>query len=651
MYEIEASMNSRQVSVSPKPFVEFKIEDTRQSIAQRFEQQARRYSNRLAVKYNQRSLTYGELNGRANRVAHAFLNHGELGRAPIALVCGTALSTIVASLGALKAGKAFAPLDPRLPIATAKQIVTGLESRIVLTDKKSSKLARKLAVTSKRINIDNLTAGAPPENPQVKTEPDALAYINFTSGSTGAPKGVMWNHRSELFGIRTKTNALRIAPSDRISLLRANNVGAARDMFLALLNGAALITCDLDESGLAALGKWLRDEEVSIFTCVATIFRHAVHGLSGGDHFPAVRLIHIGGEPVFKSDVELYKQYFPDDCLFVSRYSISETQAVSYFFIDKDTAIEDRVPAGYPLEGNEVAILDDAGKPVAPREIGEIAVRSPYLAAGYWRQSELTRAKFLADPKGGAVRTYLTGDLGYRLPDSCLVHVGRKDFQAKIRGHRVDMTAVETALHEIPSVKQAIVVTRKESAQGDRLIAYVMRREIGAGSVGEWRRHLKARLPDYMVPSAFVILDRMPVNAGGKIDRRSLPEPSEDQAAFAARFVAPRRAVEKVVARFWGDALKIEAPEVHDDFAELGGDSLQAAQIVGRIQELFPLDQPLVTLGQATTIEELAGFIIAHERVPGQSEKIATIFLRVEGLPAAAVVKALQKYQGSASDG
>ena len=651
MYEIEASMNSRQVSVSPKPFVEFKIEDTRQSIAQRFEQQARRYSNRLAVKYNQRSLTYGELNGRANRVAHAILNHGELGRAPIALVCGTALSTIVASLGALKAGKAFAPLDPRLPIATAKQIVTGLESRIVLTDKKSSKLARKLAVTSKRINIDNLTAGAPPENPQVKTEPDALAYINFTSGSTGAPKGVMWNHRSELFGIRTKTNALRIAPSDRISLLRANNVGAARDMFLALLNGAALITCDLDESGLAALGKWLRDEEVSIFTCVATIFRHAVHGLSGGDHFPAVRLIHIGGEPVFKSDVELYKQYFPDDCLFVSRYSISETQAVSYFFIDKDSAIEDRVPAGYPLEGNEVAILDDAGKPVAPREIGEIAVRSPYLAAGYWRQSELTRAKFLVDPKGGAVRTYLTGDLGYRLPDSCLVHVGRKDFQAKIRGHRVDMTAVETALHEIPSVKQAIVVTRKESAQGDRLIAYVMRREIGAGSVGEWRRHLKARLPDYMVPSAFVILDRMPVNAGGKIDRRSLPEPSEDQAAFAARFVAPRRAVEKVVARFWGDALKIEAPEVHDDFAELGGDSLQAAQIVGRIQELFPLDQPLVTLGQATTIEELAGFIIAHERVPGQSEQIATIFLRVEGLPAAAVVKALQKYQGSASDG
>ncbi len=204
-------MNSRQVSAPTTPFVEFRIEDTHQTIAQRFEQQARRYSNRLAVKYNQRALTYGELNGAANRVAHAILKHGGMEQAPIALVCGTALSTIVASLGALKAGRAFAPLDPRLPPALAKQILASLESRIVLTDDKSSKLARRLAATSsKRINIDTLEACAPAENPRVKTAPDSLAYINFTSGSTGAPKGVMWNHHSELFGIRTKTNALRI---------------------------------------------------------------------------------------------------------------------------------------------------------------------------------------------------------------------------------------------------------------------------------------------------------------------------------------------------------------------------------------------------------------------------------------------------------
>ena len=645
-------MNSRQGPVPPAPFVEFKIEDTRQTIAQRFEQQARHYADRLAVKYNQRALTYDDLNGAANRVANAIIKRGAREQAPIALVCCTALSTIVASLGALKAGKAFAPLDHRLPPGLAKRILASLESRIVLTDDKSSKLARELAASSKRINLDKLKAGAPAENPQVKTSPDALAYINFTSGSTGAPKGVMWNHASELFGIRTKTNALHIVASDRISLLRANNVGAARDMFLALLNGAALVTLDLDESGLAALPKWLRDEEVTIFSCVATIFRHALHGLSGnGNRFPAVRLIHIGGEPIFKADVDLYKKCFSDDCLFVSRYSISETQAVSYFFIDKSTAIEDPVPVGYPLEGNEIAILDDTGKPAAPGEVGEIAVRSAYLAAGYWRQAELTKAKFLADPKGGAARTYLTGDLGFQSPDGFLVHVGRKDFQAKIRGHRVEMTAVEAVLHEIISIKQAIVMARKDTTGRNRLIAYVVPRERGAVDAGGWRSHLKTRLSDSMMPSAFVILDRMPVNAGGKIDRLALPEPSEDQAAFDAHFVAPRTAVEKVLARFWSDALKRDRPGLGDDFAELGGDSLQAAQIVARIQELFRLDQPLVTLAQASTIEELARLIVDHETVHGHSEKIAAAFLQVEGLSSADVTAALRRYKNTANDG
>ena len=649
----KSSMKSRPIARRASRFSEFKIDDTNQTIAQRFEQQVRRYPDRLAVKYEKRALTYAELNRTTNQIAHAILKHAGAEQAPVALYCGAGLSTIVASLAALKAGKTFAPLDGRLPITATKEILTSLAARVVITDKKHSRLARQLAEKRARIiDIDDLDAGASTNDPLLTISPDAIAYINFTSGSTGAPKGVMWNHRSELFGIRTKTNALRIVPNDRISLLRAHNVGAARDMFLALLNGAALITLDLDESGLAALGKWLRDEEVSIFSCVATIFRHAAHGLNRADHFPAVRLIHIGGEPVFKSDVELYKRYFPDDCLFVSRYSISETQAVCYFFIDKRTAIrEDRVPVGYPLEGNEVVIVGDGGHPLGPREIGEIAVRSSYLSSGYWRQPELTRAKFWGDATVGSQRTYLTGDLGYRTPDGCLVHVGRKDFQVKIRGHRVDLTAVETALHKIPSVKQAVVLIRNDSAGGDRLIAYVVAQGDRETDTGAWRALLKERLPQYMVPSVFVVLDRLPVNAGGKVDRRALPEPPRSRRSHATPTVSPRSALEKVLAAFWSDALAIQTPGVEDDFTELGGDSLQAAQIVARVQELFLLDKPLVMLGQTPTIEALAGFIIAHERVPGQSEKIASIFLRVESLPAADVVKALQKYQDSASDG
>jgi acyl-CoA synthetase (AMP-forming)/AMP-acid ligase II len=280
---------------------------------------------------------------------------------------------------------------------------------------------------------------------------------------------VVWNHRNELFGIRAKTHALGISAADRVSLLRANSVGAARDMHLGLLNGAAVVTLDSQQSGLASLASWLRDQEISVFSCVASVFRQAVESARSAADFAGIRLVHIGGEPILKSDVELYKRYFPDGCRFVSRYSISETQAVSYFFIDKKTVLtEERVPVGYAIDGGEVAIVDDDGHEVDSGVTGEIVIRSPYLALGYWRRPKLTRAKFAADATCSGVRSYRTGDLGYRLSDGCLVHVGRKDLQVKIRGHRVELGAVETALHGCDAVKQAVVVAAEASFNAEQ---------------------------------------------------------------------------------------------------------------------------------------------------------------------------------------
>ena len=294
------------------------------------------------------------------------------------------------------------PLNPRLPKCTLQEILGSLDPCLVLTDERNIGLAREIGAAGRRVlDVQHLEPIRARKNPALALSPDALAYINFTSGSTGAPKGVMWNHRSELFGIKHKTNALHIAPTDRISLLRANNVGAARDMFLALLNGAALIVLDLSQGGLASLADWLREEEISVFTCVATMFRQALNGAGKTRKFPAVRLIHIGGEPIFKSDLELYRRSFFRR-LFV-RFALQHQRNPGrfLFFMNKRSRIaEDRVPVGYPLEGNEVAILDGQGDPLGAREIGEIAVRSPYLALGYWREPELTRAKFLDDRTG-----------------------------------------------------------------------------------------------------------------------------------------------------------------------------------------------------------------------------------------------------------
>jgi amino acid adenylation domain-containing protein len=630
-----------------RQFVEFPLRDVEQTIARRFEQQALRYPSRVAIESAERRFTYDEFNRAANQVANAVAPRTGKRQEPVALLFRGGAPMIVAGLGVLKAGKAYASVDAHLPKMKARQILASLESSLVLTNGKNLAAARQIAGRSREIlDVDVIDPSLSADNLGLAVAPESIAYINFTSGSTGEPKGVVWNHRSELFGIRTKTNALRITASDRVSLLRSNNVGAARDTHLALLNGAAVVTVDLQESGLASLASWLRDEEISVFSCVATVFRQAVQSARSAADFAKIRLLHIGGEPIFKADVDLYKRYFPDRCQFVSRYSISETQAVSYFFIDKQSEIsEERVPVGYALDGSEVSVIDEDGNEIGTGEVGEIAVRSPYLAMGYWRQPELTRARFLSDPENPGVRTYCTGDLGYRLADGCLVHVGRKDFQTKIRGHRVELTAIETALHEISNVKQAVVVPQHDASQGKRLIAYVVPRA-ATPSAKELRAKLKARLPAHMIPAAFVFLKRLPVNSGGKIDRRALPAPAANRRFVDGPAVSARSAVEKVLLNFWRDALQLAEVGIHDDLAELGGDSLVGARIVARVSESFPLTAPLANLFETPTVAELAEWLIAREKQTGQTEKIAAIMLQIDSMSDAEILDAVGERQG-----
>ena len=605
------------------PFAEFRKEDTEQSISNRFEEQARRYPHRLAVKTKSQTLTYDALNRISNRAAHAVLARCDPSNDPVVLLFKQGAPLIAATFGVLKAGKAYVPLHFSLPHAKARQILENVQPCLIITDNEHASLAYELAGERLKIlNLDEMDNALPDENPGLFISPDRIAYINYTSGSTGEPKGVVWNHRSELFGIRVKTNELHISPDDRVSLVRSNNVGAARDMFLALLNGAALLPFDLQEEGLADLGNWLLREDITVFTCVATIFRHSVHSLKRNRKFSHIRLIHIGGEPLFKSDVELYKKHFSDECILVNRYSISETQAVSYHFIDKQTEIkEERVPVGYPLEGNEVLLLDDQGKEVGLSQIGEIAVKSPYLALGYWRQPELTRAKFLPDPKGGNARVYLTGDLGYRLPDGCLVHAGRKDFQVKIRGHRVEVAEVETALLDVPAVKQAIVVPWEDAGGARRLAAYVVFQTGEVLTVGQLRGFLKGKLPNYMVPASILILETLPLTTSGKVDRRALPAPGRTRPELDIPVTTPRNPVESAVARIWSSALNVDEVGIYDNFFDLGGDSLLAGSLIANVQKTFQVSFSLRDFFETPTV---AGVVERIEK-SGLDDRISKV--------------------------
>ena len=620
-------------------------EGIEQSITDRFEDQARRYSRRLAIKTKSQSLTYEELNAASNRVAHSILARlGDTDR-PVALLLKQGASMIIASLGVLKAGKAYAPVDFSLPHGKAAQILEDLQASLILTDSDHISLAHQLFHNpAKVLNVEDLEATRSHENPGLSVSPDQIAYVNYTSGSTGEPKGVVWNHRAELFGIIVKTNELRISPDDRVTLVRSNNVGATRDMLLALLNGAALLVFDPHEEGLAHLSRWLQEEDITVYTCVTTIFRHSVQNLNRNETFPKIRLIHVGGEPISKTDVELYRNHFSDECIFVNRYSISETQAVSYYFIDKQSEIKDeRVPVGYPLEGNEILVLDEDRNKLGVNQIGEIAVKSPYLALGYWCQGELTRAKFLSDPDGGNARTYLTGDLGYMLPDGCLVHVGRKDSQRKVRGHRVEVSDIELALNNMSAIAQAAVVPSNDSRHGERLVAYVVPRQSKELKINHVRASLREKLPSHMLPSAFVVLDSLPLTTSGKVDRMALPSPKATRHQVSDTFTAATTAIEKVLTKLWAEIIEIDEVGIHDDFSELGGDSLLAAQIVSEVNQIFSLKQPLKTLFEIPTVAKLVKFVLTNETHPGHSDRIANLFTKIDGMSTEDIRKALEK--------
>ncbi len=628
-------------------FIEFKKEDSECSIADRFEQKVRQYPMRLAVKAGDEHLTYEELNRRANRVAHAILAHHAISDAPVALLFKQGASHITASLGVLKAGKAYVPLDCSLPVAKISRILTDFEPLLLLADQHNLSLAVELGASSITVlNVDSLDARLACENPEQPVSPEELCYIHYTSGSTGEPKGVVQNHRNEIHNIMTNTNAMRISPDDRISLVRSNNVGASRDTLLALLNGAALFPADLNEKSVD-LGRWLVDEEITVFTCVTSVFRHALKNVNEEHRFPKLRLIHVGGEAITRADVELYKKYFSDDCLFVSRLGLSETETLTYFFINKRTEItEDRVPVGYPLEGNEILLLDDDGEEVGANRVGEIAVKSRYLALGYWRQPELTRAKFLPDPSGGNVRIYMTGDLGYKLPDGCLVHVGRKDFQVKIRGHRVEVPEVELALRQVPGIREAVVVPWDDSRGATQLAAYFVAERGNAPGISQLRSDLNQRLPTYMLPSSFVQLEGLPLTASGKVDRKALPRPERSRPTLGVPYAEASTAVEKVLISLWAEVMELDSVGTQDNFWELGGDSLLAAQIVSRVNESFQQEFSPNTLLEAPSVMELSALLSERE---AQSETIAEIILKIESMSAEEIERAVEEERGKRS--
>ncbi len=616
-------------------YIEFRKEEIEQSISERFEQQVWLYPARLAVKTKKYELTYTELNQTANRIAHAILERCGVGSESVVVLLDKDALFLAAILAVLKAGKFYVPLDPFNPRVRLATMMEDLQTHVMVTNSAQKALAQVLAPAGCHIlNVEELDASLSTTNPDLTLSPDTLACILYTSGSTGSPKGVMQNHRNILHGIMRHTNILPICPDDRLTLLSSIGfVGAVRDTFSALLNGAALFPFDLHKEGIEELANWLRQEEITMYRSVATVFRHFVHTLRGNEVFPKLRAIKLGSETLYQSDVELYKRHFSENCILYIGMGTTETGTIAHYLIDKDTSITSQtIPAGYAVADMEILILDEEGNPLESETVGEIAVKSRYLSLGYWRSSSFTQERFLPDPYDSDTRIYRTGDVGYLLPDGCLIHLGRKDFQVKVRGYRVNIAEIERVLLDYALIKAAAVIAREDRFGVQQLVAYIVPAENQIPKENELRHFIQERLPAYMLPAAFVLLDTLPLTPTGKVDRQALPVPQKLRPELDTPFVAPRTPLEETLAALWAEALGLDQVGIHDHFLELGGHSLLATQIITQIIHTFRIDLPVRSLFEAPTIAAMALLITQYQTQQAGSEEMARMLAEIETL-------------------
>ncbi|MDP2604349.1 MAG: non-ribosomal peptide synthetase [Deltaproteobacteria bacterium] len=612
-------------------FVEFPKEDVETSIPARFEKIVRMYPERVAVRSAHQELTYAEINQRANQIAHALLAYSDKQEEPIAMLLETDAATIATMLGILKAGKIYVLMDASLPHARIAYILEDSQARLLITNSKNFRLAQELALSKiPIINLDEIDWKHPAANPTTSISPATLTWILYTSGSTGKPKGVVQNHRNVLHFVMNYTNGLHLCAADRMTLLfSASANGASHDIFSALLNGAALYPFNIKKEGPARMHDWLVQNQLTVFCSVPTVFRYFLQTLTGAERFPQLRLIKLIGEPVSRSDLESYRSYFSSVCIFLNRLGSTETGTIRWHFFDKTSHIDGHiVPVGYPVAGNEILILDDAASEVGMGDVGEISVKSRYLTPGYWRRPDLSRSVlFFA---GGDERIYRTGDIGRMLPNGCLLCLGRKDSQVKIRGHRVELAEIEMAFVNLGTIKAAVVVPWEEPSKETKLVAYLLPKSRPAPTVSELRLCIGKTIPEHMIPSKFIILENFPLAPNGKLDRKALPQPGSSRPELDMPYVAPRTPVETALSEVWAGVLSIDQVGVHDNFLDLGGDSLLATQVISRVRQAFQMDLPLLTIFEKPTVEELTIVIMEKSSERGAGEEGARILAELK---------------------
>jgi amino acid adenylation domain-containing protein len=578
--------------------------ETAAPMHQRFEQRATQTPAAIAVTFEGQSLTYGELNQRANQLAHHLQQMGVGPNTLVGLHLERSLDLMVALLGVLKAGGAYVPLDPAYPADRLRFMVDDAQLTVLLTQ--ASLRATAPTTTAQVLCVDqdwSTIAQQPTTNPSLELDGNVLAYVIYTSGSTGKPKGVCLRHRNLSNFLMAMDRVVGLTSADRLLAVTTISFDiAALELYLPLVSGAQVILAgrELAADG-PALAQVLQTAGVTAMQATPATWQMLLTAGWTGDR--GLTLL-CGGEALPR---DLANQLLTRCRTLWNVYGPTETTIWST--CTQVQAGTTAVSIGRPIANTQIHILDAYLQPVPIGVAGELHIGGEGVAQGYWQRPELTQTRFIPNPWGASEgdRLYKTGDLARYLPNGDIEYLGRLDFQVKLRGFRIELGEIEAAISQHPAIREAVVIVREDTPGDKRLVAYSVLTPGETLSLGDLRPLLKTTLPDYMVPSALVTLDALPLTPSGKVDRKVLPPPEID--ASAITFVPAVGEVEETLARIWGEVLGVAQVGRHDNFFDLGGHSLLAVQIVVQLQQVFAINLRMPALFEHPTVAALATHI------------------------------------------
>ena len=589
------------------PTIPLRLEDIEQSIPDRFKGIVALVPDSIAVRTRSCELSFGRLDGWSNAVATELVRRLGPTSEPVPFLLPQGPLAIATTLGILKTGKFYVPLDPSWGSRRAAELVRELDARVVLADVEFAASLRDCGATV--VTLPPEPGAGPPID--VSVPAGQPAYVYFTSGSTGRPKGVVDCHRNVLHNVMRYTRALNIQSDDRLSLLQTCGFsGAVSSMFAALLSGATSCPVDMRSETPARLARWLDDMAVTIYHSVPSLFRSIV---SAGDVFRHVRVVRLEGDRADRLDLELFRRHFTPPAVVAVGLGATETGLVCQYFFDHDSDLpRGLVPIGHAVTDMAFDVRGEDGAPAPAGAVGEIVVRSDFLATGYWKDTAAT-ARAFESTGNGSQRCYRTGDRGRIGDDGSLEYLGRVDGRSRVRGQWVEPADVDAALCALPGVREAAVAVIARNDADARLVAYYVAENDARPAAPELRRQLVRRLPAHMVPSRFVELERLPLNANGKVDRAALPQPAPARPNLGP-VVEPITLVQLRLRELWEDLLGVAPIGMTDDFFDLGGDSLLWVLMIDAVEKTFGHAVPNAALlgeGQVT-IERLASLLV-HE--------------------------------------